>query len=59
MIVGKNSAKLGFTWFGKIIVKVTVAALAISVGGFGVAVGCISLALSAYEVIKEYKDLSE
>ena len=59
MIVGKNSAKFGFTWFGKIVVKVTVGAVAISAGGFGVAVGCVSLALSAYEVIKEWKEISK
>ena len=62
MIIGKNSAKLGFTWFLILIIK-TVAAVAtiawIKEDVFIGIVGIVALALFAYEQAKEYRRLSE
>ena len=62
MIIGKNSALKGFTWFLILIIK-TVAAVAtiawIKEYVFIGIVGVVALALFAYEQVKEYRRLSE
>ena len=62
MIVGKNAAKLGFTWYVKTIVKCVsgIAIIGLSIPAYvTLAVfGLIVLALGVYESWNEYKVLS-
>ena len=62
MIVGKNAAKLGFTWYVKTIVKCVsgIAIIGLSIPAYvTLAVfGLVVLALGVYESWNEYKMLS-
>lgn len=61
MIIGKNSAKLGFTWFFIGIIKIIVSVSAISYikdYTFIGIVGIVSFAIFVYEQIKKFKQLS-
>jgi len=64
MIIGKDSAKKGFTWFGKTILKVVTAIAAIGLSfphqdfyPFTLLVAIGGLTLIGYESFKEYKSL--
>lgn len=62
MIVGKNSVKLGFSWYGKTIIKcmagVAIIGLSIPNYAFLAVFGLIAIILGVYESWKEYKVLS-
>lgn len=62
MIVGKNSAKLGFSWWGMSIVKLLVSIATISYIGTELVIGIfgiIALILFAWEQTKKFKELSK
>jgi hypothetical protein len=62
MIVGKNSAKLGFTWYVKTIVKCVsgIAVIGLSFPNYPYLsiLGVLAFALGVYESLKEYNALS-
>jgi hypothetical protein len=62
MIVGKNSAKLGFTWYVKTIVKCVsgIAVIVLSIPNYPYLsiLGVLAFALGVYEALKEYNALS-
>lgn len=62
MITGKNSAKLGFTWYGISILKLITGISTISyIDRYPIlgVIGIIALGCFVYEQIKKYKDLSK
>lgn len=62
MIIGKDSAKIGFKWFGAFAIKLFTAFATISyLDNYPVVgiVGILSLGFFVYEQIKNYNELSK
>lgn len=59
MIIGKNAGKKGFMWFGKLCIKSLAVAALLSFGVWGIIIGVIATGIFAYEVLKEWKELSK
>lgn len=61
MIIGKDSAKIGFTWYAKTVLKLIAGVATISyIGAYPIVgvVGIIALLAFGYESFVEFKKLS-
>lgn len=58
MIVGKDSAKLGFSWYGRTCVKLLGAGVLTSQGGFLLVVGILLFGVTAYEALVEWNEIN-
>lgn len=58
MIVGKDSAKVGFSWYGRTCTKLLGAGILAAHGGFMLFIGILLFGVGVYEGITEWKEIN-
>lgn len=54
MIIGKNSAKIGFSWYGRNAVKLICSGALIACGAVFTVIGVMLLGITGFEALEEW-----